>query len=102
MDIKQKDNREKFIHRDLSWLDFNQRVLQEAVDKSNPLMERLRFLAIFFNNLDEFYMVRVAGLKRLVDGGYNRKDNFGYYPQDLFQEISPGLAAKLYLLELSL
>lgn len=78
---------EKFIHRDLSWLSFNERVLAEAADPSTPLAERLRFLAIFSNNMDEFFMVRVAGLKRLVDSGYNQKDNFGYFPTDILLEI---------------
>jgi polyphosphate kinase len=78
---------EKFIHRDLSWLAFNQRVLEEAEDQSNPLLERMKFLAIFVSNLDEFYMVRVAGLKHLLDSGFQDKDRFDYYPQDLMTEI---------------
>ena len=93
------DPQEKFIHRDLSWLSFNERVLEEAADTSNPFLERLRFLAIFVNNLDEFYMVRVASLKRLLDAGYNTRDRFGYYPQDLYQEIrlrAAVLIKKLY------
>lgn len=81
------DEKNKFIHRDLSWLSFNERVLEEATDPHNPLLEKIKFLAIFANNLDEFFMVRVAGLRRLLDSGYNHKDDFGYYPQELFAEI---------------
>jgi len=80
-------NKERFIHRDLSWLDFNRRVLEEACDETNPLLERLKFLSIFCANLDEFYMVRVAGLRRLIDSGYNRQDDFGWFPQELSAEI---------------
>src|SRR5271170_8042637 len=82
MDIK-----EKFIHRDLSWLEFNRRVLEEAADEHNPLLERIKFLAIFTSNLDEFFMVRMSGAKKLLASGYNKRDQFGFYPQELFAEI---------------
>src|SRR5499427_4014859 len=60
---------EVWIDRDLSWLDFNARVLAEAVDERTPLLERVKFLAIFTSNLDEFFMKRVAGLRREPTGG---------------------------------
>jgi polyphosphate kinase len=81
------ETKEKFIHRDLSWLEFNRRVLEEAADERNPLLERIKFLAIFTSNLDEFFMVRMSGVKKLLASGYNKRDQFGFYPQELFAEI---------------
>lgn len=92
---KAKDPKEIFIHRDLSWLSFNERVLGEAVNGGNPLLERVKFLSIAANNLDEFLMVRVSGLKRLMDAGHNRKDGFGYYPFELYSEIGTRIDVQL-------
>ncbi|MFA7283291.1 MAG: polyphosphate kinase 1 [Candidatus Omnitrophota bacterium] len=90
-----KDPKDIFIHRDLSWLAFNERVLQQAAEGSNPLFERLKFLSIVAGNLDEFFMVRVSGLKRLIDAGHNHKDQFGYYPYELFAEIFSRVEAQI-------
>ncbi len=81
------ETKDKFIHRDLSWLEFNRRVLEEAADERNPLLERVKFLAIFTSNLDEFFMVRMSGAKKLLASGYNKRDQFGFYPQELFTEL---------------
>src|SRR5216117_2526749 len=65
------DNPALYLNRELSWLEFNRRVLEEARDPQVPLMERLKFLAIFGSNLDEFFMVRVGGLQQKVQAGIN-------------------------------
>ena len=85
---KGNDVDSKYINRELSWLEFNERVLEEARDKSNPLMERLKFLAITSSNLDEFFMIRVASLKDLVNAGYSEPDPAGLAPFEQLSAIS--------------
>ena len=76
-----------FINRELSWLAFNARVLQQAVDPRTPLLERLKFLSIFSSNLDEFYMVRVAGLRRQVAANVQQVPVDGLSPQEQLDAI---------------
>ncbi|HBB49247.1 MAG TPA: polyphosphate kinase 1 [Flavobacteriaceae bacterium] len=84
-----KKSYDRFINRDLSWLQFNARVLQEAKDPSVPLIERLRFLGIFSNNLDEFFKVRYATIKRIVEAGkVGRSELGGMAAKDLQEEIT--------------
>ena len=78
----------QYINRDLSWLEFNQRVLDEAINPDVPLLERLKFLAISASNLNEFYMVRVGGLRAMVDAGVSSPDPSGITPADQVKAIS--------------
>ncbi len=80
--------RERLIDRELSWLAFNERVLELAEDPSNPLLERCRYLAIFSSNLDDFFMIRVASVKRKLENGVTKKNTAGYSPHELIAEIS--------------
>lgn len=87
---------DRYIDRELSWLAFNQRVLELAEDPATPLLERANFLAIFASNLDEFFMVRVAGLKRRIVTGLAVPTNVGLAPTELLAQVT----AKAYELQL--
>ena len=83
-----KNPRERLIDRELSWLSFNERVLELAEDRNIPILERCRFLAIFSSNLDDFFMIRVASLKRKIEAGSLKTNSAGYSPNELVKEIS--------------
>jgi polyphosphate kinase len=78
----------RFNNRELSWLQFNDRVLEEALDPSVPALERLKFLAIFASNLDEFFMVRVANVRREMEAGITRRGADGLRPAEVMERIT--------------
>src|SRR3954467_2430771 len=83
--MKKKDI--PYINREISWLSFNERVLQEAADKTTPLIERIKFLGIFSNNRDEFYRVRVATVRRLTKLGKKALSVYGDDPIELLPKL---------------
>ena len=87
------DQPDNFPNRELSWLEFNQRILGEARDRKNPLFERMKFLSITASNLDEFFMVRIASLKDMVNAGYQKKDIAGMTAQEQLRALNEKMQA---------
>lgn len=94
IDLSEFKKEEYFTSREISWLEFNYRVLEEAMDTHNPLLERTGFISIFSSNLDEFFMVRVGGLRDQIEAGYNRSDSAGLTPKEQIKKITK-LTSKL-------
>ena len=81
------DHRTYYFNRELSWLQFNARVLEEALDQKTPLLERVKFLSIFFSNLDEFFEIRVAGLHQQVELGASAGGPDGMSPSKALEQV---------------
>ena len=89
--IDNLDDPKLYLNRELSWLEFNKRVLEEAEDPSQPLLERVKFLSIFFNNLDEFFMIRISGLREQLSSGVLEAALDGMSPSDQLGQIRDAL-----------
>lgn len=87
MNVVKFTNHEYFLNRECTWIKFNERVLREAMVPSNPLLEQLNFIAIAASNLDEFFMIRVAGVKHLIESGVKHIDIAGMKPREQFEAI---------------
>jgi polyphosphate kinase len=89
------DDPSLYYSRELSWLEFNDRVLEEAIDERNPLLERLKFVAIYSTNLDEYFMIRVAALKQQIAAEVHKRSNDGRLPAEQIAAISKRLRISL-------
>jgi polyphosphate kinase len=88
-------NPELYINRELSWIEFNRRVLEEAQDARNPLLERIKFTSIFSSNLDEFFMIRVSGIREQIEAGVSERSPNGKTPHEQLEAIRTALLPQL-------
>ncbi|MBV9402684.1 MAG: RNA degradosome polyphosphate kinase, partial [Candidatus Eremiobacteraeota bacterium] len=93
--VRSLDDPSLYFSRELSWLEFNDRVLEEAGDERLPLLERLKFIAIYGTNLDEFFMIRVAAIKQQIDAQIHRRSDDGRLPAEHLNAISERLRHSL-------
>ena len=93
--LKKYNTPENFFNRDLSWIEFNRRVLEEALDPELPLLEKVKFISIFHSNLDEFYMIRVSGLKEQIAANVLEPTIDGLTPTEQLQKIEKSLQPML-------
>src|ERR1700737_5223848 len=89
------DDPSLYINRETSWLEFNDRVLEEALDERNPLLERLKFIAIYGTNLDEFFMIRIAGLMQQLAAEVHKRSDDGRTPEEQLDLVSHRLRRSL-------
>ncbi len=85
--LKKYNDPKNFFNRDLSWIEFNRRVLEEALDADQPLLEKVKFISIFHSNLDEFYMIRISGLKEQIAASVLEPSIDGLTPIEQLQKI---------------
>jgi polyphosphate kinase len=90
--IQNLDDPQWYLNRELSWLEFNKRVLEEAEDTGHPLLERIKFIGIFFNNLDEFFMIRISGLREQLTSGVLEASLDGTSPSEQLEKIREALS----------
>ena len=97
--LKKYSKPENFINRDLSWVEFNKKVLEEALNPELPLLEKIKFISIFCSNLDEFYMIRIAGMKEQIAAHVEEPSIDGLTPIEQLRKVEKSLKPLLKTLD---